>query len=40
LFFVNVPVLAILVVPLPLVLPGRRPPRPRVSDFDVAGAAT
>src|SRR5260370_5038344 len=38
-FFVNVPVLAAVVVAALLVLPGRRPPRPRVSDFDVPGAA-
>jgi EmrB/QacA subfamily drug resistance transporter len=37
-FFVNVPVLAAIVVAAPLVLPGRRPARPRVSDFDVPGA--
>jgi EmrB/QacA subfamily drug resistance transporter len=39
-FFVNVPVLAILVFAAPLVLPGHRPPRPRVRDFDVPGATT
>jgi EmrB/QacA subfamily drug resistance transporter len=39
-FFVNVPVLAILVVAALLVLPGRRPSRPRVGDFDVPGATT
>src|SRR5437763_4558644 len=38
-FFVNVPVLAAVVVAAPLLLPGRRPPRPRVTDFDVPGAA-
>jgi predicted MFS family arabinose efflux permease len=38
-FFVNVPVLATVVVAALLVLPGRRPPRPRVADFDVPGAA-
>jgi EmrB/QacA subfamily drug resistance transporter len=38
-FFVNVPVLAAIVVAAPLLLPGRRPPRPRVADFDVPGAA-
>jgi EmrB/QacA subfamily drug resistance transporter len=38
-FFVNVPVLVFLVIAAPLVLPARRPPRPRVGDFDVPGAA-
>jgi EmrB/QacA subfamily drug resistance transporter len=38
-FFVNVPVLATIVVAALFVLPGRRPPRPRLSDFDVPGAA-
>ncbi|HEY4938490.1 MAG TPA: MFS transporter [Actinomycetota bacterium] len=39
-FFVNVPVLAVLVVAALLVLPGRRPHRPRVADFDLPGATT
>src|SRR5256885_5024174 len=38
-FFVNVPVLAAVVLAALVVLPGRRPPRPRATDFDVPGAA-
>jgi EmrB/QacA subfamily drug resistance transporter len=38
-FFVNAPVLALLLVASRFVLPGRRPPRPRIRDFDVPGAA-
>ncbi|MGZ4152496.1 MAG: MFS transporter, partial [Actinomycetota bacterium] len=39
-FFVNVPVLAVLVLAAPSVLPGVRPPRPSVHQFDVPGAVT
>jgi MFS family permease len=39
-FFANVPVLGIILAVAPIVLPRVRPPRPRVRDFDLPGAAT
>jgi MFS family permease len=39
-FFVNVPVLGVVLALAPIVLPEWRPPRPRISDFDIPGAVT
>ena len=39
-FFVNVPVLGLVLAAAPLVLPASRPSRPSLGDFDIPGAAT